>query len=104
MPGMSGFDFSGRGVVVTGGTRGIGAGIATAFLAAGARVLVCGRTEPARLDQLPRADEVRAEFYRADVRDSDQARGLIETARDRLGRLDVVVSNAGGAPPAAAAT
>jgi NAD(P)-dependent dehydrogenase (short-subunit alcohol dehydrogenase family) len=104
MPGMSGFDFSGRGVVVTGGTRGIGAGIATAFLAAGAQVLVCGRTEPASLDQLPRAEKDRAEFYRADVRDFEQARGLIETARDRFGRLDVVVNNAGGAPPAAAAT
>ena len=44
---MRAIDFAGRAVVVTGGTRGIGAGIARAFLDAGADVLVCGRTEPA---------------------------------------------------------
>lgn len=97
---MSGFDFGGQGVIVTGGTRGIGAGIATAFLAAGARVLVCGRSEPV---ELPAAAAV-AEFYQADVRDPDQARALIDEAIDRFGRLDVVINNAGGAPPAPAAT
>ena len=44
---MQTIDFAGRAVVVTGGTRGIGAGIARAFLDAGADVLVCGRSEPA---------------------------------------------------------
>ncbi|MGH9185115.1 MAG: SDR family NAD(P)-dependent oxidoreductase, partial [Acidimicrobiales bacterium] len=39
-------DFSGRVVLVTGGTRGIGRGIASRFLEAGADVVVCGRTEP----------------------------------------------------------
>ena len=44
---MDALDFTGRSVVVTGGTRGIGAGIAGGFLAAGAQVLVCARREPA---------------------------------------------------------
>jgi NAD(P)-dependent dehydrogenase (short-subunit alcohol dehydrogenase family) len=90
----------GRSVVVTGGTRGIGAGIASAFLASGANVLVCGRTEPA---DVPTGAGSAAEFVRADVRDPDQAAALIETAVDRFGRLDVVINNAGGAPPVAAA-
>ena len=98
---MSVADHAGRAVVVTGGTRGIGAGIARAFLAAGADVLVCGRTEPA---EPPAVDGRAAAFAPADVRDAGQAEQLIRTAVDRFGRLDLVISNAGGSPPAAAAT
>jgi NAD(P)-dependent dehydrogenase (short-subunit alcohol dehydrogenase family) len=98
---MAEADFAGRGVVVTGGTRGIGAGIARAFLAAGAQVLVCGRTDAA---ELPAAAGRTACCVRADVRDPDQAQLLVRAAAERFGRVDVVVSNAGGAPPAAAAT
>ncbi|HMG62632.1 MAG TPA: SDR family oxidoreductase [Streptosporangiaceae bacterium] len=98
---MAEADFAGRGVVVTGGTRGIGAGIARAFLAAGAQVLVCGRTDAA---ELPAAAGRTACCVRADVRDPDQAQLLVQAAAERFGRVDVVVSNAGGAPPAAAAT
>jgi NAD(P)-dependent dehydrogenase (short-subunit alcohol dehydrogenase family) len=88
-------------VLVTGGTRGVGAGIARGFLRAGARVLVCGRTEPA---ELPRAAGRTAVFIKADVRDPEQAAGTVQHAGDLFGRLDVVVSNAGGSPYAAAAT
>lgn len=97
-------DFAGQAVIVTGGTRGIGVGIARSFLRAGAQVLVCGRTEPAGDSPLPSADGRTAVFARADVRDPDQALQLVGLAADRFGRLDVVVSNAGGAPYADAAT
>jgi NAD(P)-dependent dehydrogenase (short-subunit alcohol dehydrogenase family) len=94
-----------RRVIITGGTRGIGAGIAQAFLQAGAQVLVCARNDPAaRPAALSAAGGRTAAFIRADVRDPEQVRQLIATAVDRFGGVDVVISNAGGAPPVPAAT
>ena len=101
---MRATDYTGRAVIVTGGTRGIGREIARAFLRAGAEVLVCGRTEPGDDGALPEAGGRAARFTRADVRDPDQARKLIGEAVERYNRLDVLVSNAGGSPSAAAAT
>jgi NAD(P)-dependent dehydrogenase (short-subunit alcohol dehydrogenase family) len=92
---------AGQAVLVTGGTRGIGAGIARGFLRAGARVLVCGRTEPT---ELPCAEGRTAVFTQADIRDPQQAPRIVNHAVDIFGRLDVAVSNAGGSPYAAAAT
>jgi NAD(P)-dependent dehydrogenase (short-subunit alcohol dehydrogenase family) len=97
-PGQS--DLAAAAVLVTGGTRGIGAGIARGFLRAGARVLVCGRTEPA---ELPCADGRTALFTRADIRDPEQAAGTVRKSIELFSRLDVVVSNAGGSPYASAA-
>ncbi|HVQ92933.1 MAG TPA: SDR family oxidoreductase [Mycobacteriales bacterium] len=94
-------DFGGRVAVVTGGTRGIGLAIAQAFLAAGADVVVCGRTAP---PSLPSAAGRSAAYLPADVRDPGQARAVIDDAVRRHGRLDVLVNNAGGSPAAAAAT
>jgi NAD(P)-dependent dehydrogenase (short-subunit alcohol dehydrogenase family) len=94
-------DFSGRAVLVTGGTRGIGAAIARAFLEAGAAVVVCGRGEPA---SPPGAGGRTARFVAADVREADAARALVERAAALMGRLDVLVNNAGGSPDADAAT
>lgn len=94
-------DYSGKVVLVTGGTRGIGRGIATRFLEAGADVVVCGRSEVA---DLPAAGARRAEFLSADVRDGEQVAALVNAIVARHGRLDVLVNNAGGAPPADTAT
>ncbi|WP_327248697.1 SDR family oxidoreductase [Streptomyces sp. NBC_01320] len=94
-------DFTGRVVVVTGGTKGIGAAIAEAFLGAGADVVVCGRNEPG---SLPGSNGRHAVFLPADVRDPAAAARLVDGAVDRFGRLDVLVNNAGGSPDAEAAT
>jgi NAD(P)-dependent dehydrogenase (short-subunit alcohol dehydrogenase family) len=103
MAAMQAGAFAGKTVVVTGGTRGIGAGLATAFLEAGAHVVASGRTSPDD-DTLPRAGENKAFFTQADVRDPEQAERLIATAASEFGALDVLVCNAGGSPEAAAAT
>lgn len=94
-------DFTGRAVIVTGGTKGIGATIAEAFLAAGAEVMVCGRTAPAAP---PSSAGRTAAFRSTDVRDSAEAAQLVTAAAERFGRLDVLVNNAGGSPDADAAT
>src|SRR4051794_17914690 len=94
-------DFTSRVVLVTGGSRGVGRGIAERFLEAGAEVVICGRNEP---DQLPSSGGHRASFVPADVRDPDQAAALVDEAVSRHGRMDVVVNNAGGSPATDAAT
>jgi NAD(P)-dependent dehydrogenase (short-subunit alcohol dehydrogenase family) len=84
-------------VLVTGGCRGIGRGITERFASAGAHTVVCCRHEP---PSLPPGTL----FVAADVRDADQIDTVIAATMDRLGRLDVLVNNAGGSPPAETAT
>lgn len=84
-------------VLVTGGARGVGLGIVRGFLDAGFDVVTCSRHEPT-------ADLGKAEFVRADVRDLSQVDSLVSAVINRYGTLDVVVNNAGGAPPVDAAT
>ncbi len=74
-------------VVVTGGTRGVGAGIARAFAEVGAEVVVCARRPP----DVPVEG---AEFVPLDLRDPPAVHAFF----DGLPRLDVLVNNAGGAP------
>src|SRR5437868_8387510 len=94
-------DFSGKAVIVTGGCRGIGRGIAERFLQAGADVVICCRHQP---ETLPSGDAREAVFVTADVRDPDECERVVDVTVERFSRLDVVVNNAGGAPPADAAT
>lgn len=94
-------DYTGKVVLVTGGTRGVGRGIAHRFLAAGAEVVVCGRNPP----HAPvGVDGREAVFMACDVRAPEAVHALVDGIVARFGRLDVLVNNAGGSPPAEAAT
>ena len=89
-------DLAGRVVLVTGGTRGIGRGITSAFLDAGATVVTCSRSE---------VEPVPGSSHRVcDVRDAEAVTALVESVVAEHGRLDVLVNNAGGAPATDAAT
>ncbi|MCW2651931.1 MAG: hypothetical protein QOE41_1819 [Mycobacterium sp.] len=88
------FGLAGKVVLVTGGVRGVGAGISAVFAAQGATVVTCARHP---VEGLP------YEFHRCDVRDEDSVAGLIDAIVARHGALDVLVNNAGGSPYALAA-
>ncbi len=94
-------ELQGKVVVVTGGTMGAGKGIALRFLEMGAHVIICARNEPAT----PLTAEGRgALFIAANVRKLEDLDRVIEEVMQRYGRLDVLINNAGGSPPADAAT
>jgi len=88
--------FEGRIVLVTGGGRGIGRAIVERFAGAGAHMITCGRNLP---EPAPPA-----EFHICDVRQIDQIKAMMAAIGERHGRLDVLINNAGGSPPADAAT
>ena len=94
-------DLTGQVAIVTGGTRGVGRGITTRLLDAGAEVVVCGRNAP---EEPVRSGGREALFVPADVREIEQIDRVVAAARERFGRLDLLVNNAGGAPSVDAAT
>ena len=80
-----------RTIIITGGSRGIGAAISEAFHAAGDRVVIAGRNDTGLAAVLG----ARALFVAADIRQPQAVRALVKRALDWSGRLDVVVNNAG---------
>ena len=92
------FSLAGKTAVVTGASRGMGAGIALARAEAGADVAIAARSrEP--LERV--ADAIAAAGRRslaivADVTQADEVERLVESALAELGRIDVLVNNAGG--------
>ncbi len=97
------FDLSGRAAIVTGGGSGIGRQMATALAEAGANLVLCAR-------KVERCEEAAAEIerlgvqafgMRCDVRDPAEVQAVVDRTKAELGRVDVLVNNAGtswGAP------
>lgn len=92
--------FSDKTIIVTGGARGIGHGIASAFAEAGAHVIICSRSAPEAF--APDIAE-RISHISLDIRAPEAAQQLVDFAIEETGRLDCLINNAGGGPPVASA-
>jgi len=87
----------GRVAAITGGTRGIGRGIAEAFIAEGASIVLNGRSEDkgrAALAEIGAGDA--AHFIAGDVRNQADVEAFVDGTIARYGRIDILVNNAGG--------
>jgi 3-oxoacyl-[acyl-carrier protein] reductase len=85
--------FSGKVAIVTGGSRGIGRAIVQALARENARVAFTYVQNKERADELANGDSVVA--IQADVSQLDQAKDLVKQVKERFGRIDVLVNNAG---------
>jgi len=97
VPNPSTVDLSGKIAAITGGTRGIGRGIAEAFLAAGASVAINGRTQAKgeqAVAEMGAPD--RTLFVAGDVTRQADVEAFIQATIERFGKVDILVNNAGG--------
>jgi 3-oxoacyl-[acyl-carrier protein] reductase len=91
-------DFTGKSVLVTGSSSGIGAAIAQEFAAGGAKVAVHYRGNAQGAESVAAAIREKGgecNLYQADVSDSQQAAELVKQVQADLGGLDILVNNAG---------
>ncbi len=86
-----------RTIVVTGGSRGLGAGIVQSFLDSGDRVASCSRSTTPQVKEWE-SDPAYADrflFIEADIADRDQSTAFVQAVVDKWGTIDVLVNNAG---------
>lgn len=91
------YDLHGKVVLITGGSRGLGLVLARTFAAEGASLVLCAR-DPEALER------ARTELFQAgaqvltvpcDITEQEQVERMVQAARERFGRIDVLVNNAG---------
>lgn len=87
--------FENKTVVITGGSRGIGAAIAGRFAREGASVMVSANEDASRTVDAIRAAGGRAESFVADVTDKEQVAALYDAAEAAFGKVDISIQNAG---------
>ncbi len=94
---MTELDFSGKVVLVTGGSRGLGKAIAIAMAKKGAKVIICGRKQENLDTAVEDFDKMGMEVMAstANVGKSDQVAGLFQAIEQRFSNLDILVNNAG---------
>lgn len=91
------------GVLITGGSAGIGLATARRFAAAGYNVVICGRDQTRLDNAVEQIQTMQDQPYtiiavRCDLSEAGSAQDLVEIAIERLGKIDVLVNNAGVAP------
>jgi len=99
------FSLRSRSALVTGGSRGLGLEMARILAQASADIMICGRTETTlreAAEALNRETGARVEFAVADVGKRPEAERLARESVERLGKVDILVSNAGWNVPQAA--
>jgi 2-deoxy-D-gluconate 3-dehydrogenase len=94
---MKSFDLSGRVALVTGGNGGIGLGMAQGLAEAGAAIVVAGRRQEKNLEAVRQLEKAGAKAIEIalDIGNAGACRALIDRAVERMGRLDILINNAG---------
>ena len=96
------FDLTGRVALVTGGSRGLGKSMARAYAEHGANIMICSRNAAeleAAAKEIGEGLSVRVEWMTADLAKKGDAQRVADETLSRLGRVDVLVNNAGGNIP-----
>ena len=88
------FSLKGKTAIITGGSRGIGAGIALGFLKAGANIICVSRSEKTKLNELYKY------YKQCDITDAQQFDAICKQACDLYGGIDILVNAAGISLPA----
>ncbi|MEZ0579760.1 3-oxoacyl-ACP reductase family protein [Nocardioides sp. MH1] len=84
-----------RTVVITGGSKGLGAGIVQSFLDSGDRVATCSRSATPQIKEWEADFGDRFLFREADISDREQSGAFVKAVTDQWGAVDVLVNNAG---------
>ncbi len=84
--------------VITGGTKGIGLGIAKELLKEGVSVILTARNESAELNELKNRYSEKVTFVPCDISDDNDVENLVSFAEKNFGKIDLLVNNAGVAP------
>jgi 3-oxoacyl-[acyl-carrier protein] reductase len=91
-------ELSGKVALITGASRGIGYGVAEAFVARGDRVVITGRTEDSLKEAVERLGAERAVYVAGKAHDEAHQATAVERAMEAFGRVDYLVNNAGTNP------
>lgn len=95
---MSLFDLTGKAAFVTGGSKGLGKAMATALAQAGADILISSRNEKelqSALEEILAGTKSKGDYIVCDMSKRDETRGLGKLAIEKMGKIDILINNAG---------